>query len=314
MAALSSEVPAMHQVSGRAGLGFVLALATTTLWGVLPIAQKILLASMSPATLTWFRFLVAALCLGGWLAYRGGWPDGRRLRRRVGLLMGIAILGLLGNYIFYLLGLAHISPGTAQVVIQLAPVFLVLGSMALFHERFGRGQWWGYGVLVLGLVLFFNTRIAELFGQFGEYSYGVALILVSGVTWAAYALAQKQLLKSFPSSAIMLCIYIAGSLLFLPLAEPAQILALNPTELALLLFCGLNTLVAYGCFAEALAHWEASRVSAVLALGPLVTLACMQLLTLLAPGWLQPEDLSGLSLAGAALVVAGSMGSALLRR
>ncbi|MBI2380451.1 MAG: DMT family transporter [Gammaproteobacteria bacterium] len=302
----------MHTVSGRWRLGLLLSLGTTLLWGVLPIAQKVLLQSMSPLTLTWFRFLMAGLVLGLWLAARGGMPAFGLIRGRTAGLMAVAVLGLLGNYVFYLLGLAYVSPGTTQVVIQLAPVFLVLGSMALFHERFSAGQWLGYGVLCAGLLLFFNQRLVELFGSLGEYSLGVGLVLVSGVSWAGYALAQKQLLKAFPSSAIMLCIYIAGVVLLGPFAEPEQALALNGRDLILLAFCGLNTLIAYGCFAEALAHWEASRVSAVLALGPLMTLLAMELVGVFVPDWLAPESLSALSLAGAALVVSGSMLSALL--
>jgi drug/metabolite transporter (DMT)-like permease len=304
----------MHQVSGRRTLGFLLALATTSLWGVLPIAQKVLLAQMDPATITWYRFLLAGLCLGGWLALRRGLPDWRLVRGHSAGLMAIAVLGLLGNYLFYAQGLDYITPGTSQVVIQLAPAFLAIGSMVLFRERFSRGQWLGYLALLLGLALFFNRRLAELFSQTGQYTLGVLLILVSGMSWAAYALAQKQLLKHFPSAAIMLVIYLAGTLAFLPLAEPGQLLALDGEGLALLLFCGLNTLVAYGCFSEALDHWEASRVSAVLALGPLITLAAMEAVHALAPGWVAPEALSWLSLAGAALVVGGSMGAALLRR
>ncbi len=54
----------MHQSSGRVGLGFSLALLTAVLWGLLPIALKWLLSSMSAATITWIRFMVAAVLVG----------------------------------------------------------------------------------------------------------------------------------------------------------------------------------------------------------------------------------------------------------
>ncbi len=91
--------------------------------------------------------------------------------------------------------------------------------------------------------------------------------------WSIYGLAQKQLLRSMPSEHIMVCIYVGCARGFTPLASPAAIADVDGVVLAVLAFCALNTAVAYGAFAEALEHWEASRVSAVLALTPLATLA-----------------------------------------
>jgi drug/metabolite transporter (DMT)-like permease len=69
--------------------------------------------------------------------------------------------------------------------------------------------------------------------------------------------------------------------------------------------------VAYGCFAEALEHWEVSRVSAVVTLAPLVTLVAMQGASLAWPDAVPAEGLSALSILGALLVVAGAMLAAL---
>jgi drug/metabolite transporter (DMT)-like permease len=76
----------------------------------------------------------------------------------------------------------------------------------------------------------------------------------------------------------------------------------------------LNTVVAYGAFAESLQHWEASRVSAILALAPIFTIASMSLMDWFAPGLITPERLTILGLFGAILVVAGSMSISLGKR
>lgn len=304
----------MHIVSGRWRLGLVLALITTVLWGVLPVALKGLLQGMDAATISWFRFTSAGVLLGAWLAARGGLPRLSGLRGVQWALLPLAVLGLVGNYLLYVMGLDRVTPGTAQVVIQLAPMFMLFGGLWFFRERFGRAQWFGFVVLVTGLALFFSPRFQTLIASASRYSLGVFLVFASAVSWTAYALAQKQLLKAMPSQAIMVCIYLGGSLVFLPLATPSQVFQLTAVQFGLLLFSCLNTLVAYGCFAEALAHWEASRVSAVLALGPLITLGTMFLLSWLSPGFLPPEHLGTVELTGAGLVVAGSMLSALLRR
>jgi len=79
---------------------------------------------------------------------------------------------------------------------------------------------------------------------------------------------------------------------------------LSNLQWALLAFCGVNTLIAYGSFAEAMAHIEASKVSAILALTPLITVTTVHLFPI--PG-LVLEPITVLTLCGAALVVSGSM-------
>jgi len=72
--------------------------------------------------------------------------------------------------------------------------------------------------------------------------------------------------------------------------------------------------MAYGAFAESLEHWEASRVSAVLAVTPIVTLISIGAVSLLAPAWIPPERITVLGVMGAVLVVAGSVTIALGKR
>jgi drug/metabolite transporter (DMT)-like permease len=79
----------------------------------------------------------------------------------------------------------------------------------------------------------------------------------------------------------------------------------------LLIFCCLNTVVAYGAFAEALHHWEASKVSAVLAVTPLFTILFANLVGWLFPAYLSAQQLNLWSWLGAALVVVGSALTAL---
>lgn len=301
----------MHKTTGRWKLGLTLALIAALMWGALPIALKVLLDDMDVYAITWYRFLAASLVLGALLAHRRRIPRVRELSGHGWVLLAVAIFGLSANYLFYVLGLRFISPGTAQIVIQLAPMFLLIGGILFFKEHFGRLQWLGLTVLIGGLGLFFNERLAELVSEASRYTVGVSFIVVSAIVWAAYALAQKQLLKDLSSDGILLLIYVAAVILFLPLADLAQIRELDAQAWWILIFCCFNTLLAYGSFAESLDHWEASRVSAVLALSPLLTFLFVSILARIAPGFIAPEQLSSLSIAGALIVVAGSMMTAL---
>lgn len=294
--------------------GLTLTLVTVACWGMLPVALKALLVYMDPWTITWYRFLVAAIVLGGWLAFTGGLPRPRAWSASAALLLAVAVLGLVGNYVLYLVGLDHVEPGTAQVVIQLAPMFLLLGGLFVFREPFRAGQWLGLAVLVTGLVVFFHDRLAMLVSPGTGPGRGVALIVAAAVTWAAYGLAQKKLGGTLSPASVLLVVYIAAVPLLLPASAPGVLFDLDGAALALLAFCSANTLVAYGCFAEAMKAWEASRVSAVLAVTPLATLGVVSLTHRWFPDHVPAESVDALALGGALMVVAGSATTALAGR
>lgn len=304
----------MHIASDRWQLGASLALTTALMWGVLPIALKYTLLQMDAVTITWYRFVLASLILGVILARRGRLPRLHELDKRSWLLLVIAILGLCGNYLFYLLGLDYISPGTAQVVVQLAPILLLLGALLIFKEKFAPLQWVGLGTFLVGLSLYFNRELLTVFSGGTDSSIGVWFIVLAAVVWAAYALAQKQLLGVLGSDGVLFCIYVAAVVMFFPASDPGQIGDIDGFTLGMLIFASINTIIAYGAFAEALAHLDASRVSAIIAIAPLLTLATMALLSVSIPEFSLEEPLGPLKIIGAGIVVTGSILTATARR
>ncbi|MDZ5602090.1 DMT family transporter [Pseudomonas sp. RP23018S] len=296
----------MHITSGRWVHGLLLALLTVVLWGILPIKLKQVLQVMDPVTVTWYRLLVSGGLLLVWLTAQRRLPRFHGLGRRRYGLVGLAIFGLLGNYVLYLVGLKMLSPGTAQLVVQIGPVMLLVASVFIFKERFSIGQGVGLVVLMAGFGLFFNQRLDELLTSLGVYTTGVLTILLATSIWVFYALSQKQLLTVWNSQQVMMVIYLGCAALLTPWVHPLEALQLDALQKWLLLACCLNTLVAYGAFAEALAHWEASRVSATLALTPLVTLIAVAAAAQLWPDYVQSEALNALGYVGAVTVVGGS--------
>ena len=256
-------------------LGLVLALITAASWGVLPIALKLTLQGMDPVTITWYRFTAAALVLGAILAVTGRLPTLLSLSRRIWLLLALAITGLTSNYVLYLVALSHTTPSVAQIVIQLAPVFLLLGGLFVFRETFSTRQWAGLALLMLGLVLFFNRRLPELLNLSTDTGLGTALLVLAAIVWAVYGLAQKQLTEHLRPQQILWLVYLGAVLVLFPAASIGKVRDLDALQFWMLGFSCTNTLIAYGAFAEALKHWEVSRIGAVLALAPLFTLTCV---------------------------------------
>jgi len=304
----------MHKTSGRWKLGFGLALSTAMLWGVLPIALKIALQSIDPYTVTWYRFASSGLILGVVLGITGGLPAITQLDRRTWLLLAIAFVGLTGNYVLYIVALVHTSPTITQTVAQLGPMILLFGGLVIFKERFSGLQWLGFAVLMAGLVLFFHDRLLELRHITGDLGIGVTFLTLAAFIWAAYGLAQKRLLRTLGPQQILVILYAGATIALIPTTALGSVRQASALQLSMLAFCCLNTLVAYGAFAEGLKHWEVSRFGAVLATAPLFTVAGMWVIGKFAPDLVAAERLNTLSMLGTLLVVAGSITCASARR
>lgn len=302
-----------HSVSGRTALGFALAVFTALVWGTMPVALKLLVGWLDPYTLSWSRFLAAGLLIAPVVLRRHGASAARGAAAHP-LLMLACVVGLAGNYVLYQAGLRFISPDTAQVIIQLSPMLALVGGLAIYREHFSGPQWIGLASLIAGILLFFNTRLAQLFAHGGSYALGVGLVTISAVFWAGYMLAQKQLLVWLAPETILLATYLLGAAVLTPLASPRALAALRAPQLALLGAVAVATLTSYLSFGAAMNHLEASRMGAVVAVSPLLTVAAAWVLALAAPGLLAVEHLNALSLVGAVLVVGGSIVTALAGR
>ena len=280
----------------------------------MPIALKMLLDRLEAPTVIWYRFVFATAFLTIWLRSRGPLPIPSGTPPRTMILLAITILGFSVNNLAFLSGLQYISPTAAQVMIQIAPLLIVISGVVFFRESFGGLQWAGAPVLAGGILLFFHDQLGELFGGFSSGSLGIVYINLAALAWAACATAQKKLMRIYGSFPLMWMIYVVGLVLMTPFANPSAVAGLDAWREWVLLYCCATTVIGYGLFSEALKLWEASRVGAVVAVTPLFTWA----FTLLAAAWnperFAAEPIDGLSMAGACMVALGSALAALARK
>ncbi len=288
-------------------VGLPLSLGAVLMWALLPILLKGLLTDISPATSAVYRFLIAGILLAGILSLRNK-PNGLRalLRPRLAIATLFAGLMLAGNYLFFAWGVEYIPPSASQVLIQLAPILLLLGSVIFFKESFSPWQWVGCAIFACGLLLFFHHRIETLIENPGEYGLGILMVVIAAVSWALYALTQKKILPHIEAQQLNLVIFFIGAFSLLPFSSPFD-MELSVPQWILLFLCGANTLIAYGCFTAALHHWQATKVSATLTMVPLLALVIIPPILQIWPGLFVPEDLNLLNYAGAVLVVLGSV-------
>ncbi len=288
-----------------------MALLTALMWGALPVILKVLLNDIDPYTLTWCRFVVALGVIGPLAARRGELGPLLALRGGARALLVVCALCMTGNFAFYLAGLRFIPPSAAQIVMQLSPIFVLLGGLLVFRESFARIQALGFIGLFAGMALFFNQRYDELIsGIDSRYAQGLVIIAFSSLLWSTFSLTQKQLLSYASGRAVLTVSYAAGIAVLWPFIDLTNVADFTPTHYALFVVSVALTLCSYLCFAEALRHLEASRTGVVVALTPLLTVGIATLAALFTDQ-VETEPLNAAALIGALLVVAGSTATSL---
>ena len=187
---------------------------------------------------------------------------------------------------------------------------MLICGIFVFKEKLGLHQKIGLGLLLAGLVLFFNDKFEVFKGESG-YLTGVLLSLTASLVWVAYGMAQKLMLRRFSSQQILLMMYFGCLLVFTPVAEFSQVRELSPLAFGCLAYCCLNTLFGYGAYAEALNRWEVSKVSVVITLVPLFTIFFAHLAHYARPDNFAAPELNMISYIGAFVVVCGAILSAI---
>lgn len=285
--------------------GLVLSLITVVFWSTLPISLKISLSAMDAMTLTWFRFLAAAVFTLVLLL------NNRKIKQFIALSMsqwlwlGLAAVMLIANYVLFLIGLEMTSPANAQVFIQMAPLLMTLGGVLIFKESFNKMQMLGVVSIIIGLSLFFKDQIQQILSS--DYTLGIWVMFAAALTWAIYALIQKKLAAALSSQSILFFIYCFASLVLIFWSRFDTFGQINSTQWWAIGYACINTVIAYGAFAEALNHWNASRVGMVLALTPVITLFAINTFAFFFPELMSPESILTLGYVGVVFIVSGSM-------
>jgi drug/metabolite transporter (DMT)-like permease len=285
--------------------GVLFASITAFFWGFLAIALKVATGIMDPLTIVWFRFVIAFSILLIYFSITR--PHYLKILVKPPLYIIIASMGLGINYVAFLYGLKLTTPATAQIIIQVGPIFLGVVGLVIFKERISQRQAAGFLIAGIGLVIFYRESISRMVAQEDLFNMGILWIVVAAMAWVTYATMQKMLVKSHPAQQLNLFLFGLPILLFLPFIKPEGFIGLSTGNWLLLIYLGLNTLIAYGSLAIAFKYLEANKVSVIITMNPIITFVIMGLLTYFEVTWIEPEILSLRGIIAAVLVLTGAV-------
>ena len=284
-------------------IGILFALCTSLCWAVLAIILKYALEFVNSGSVVWIRMSVASIVLILFFSIKN--PKQLLIFRKPPLWAIISALCLATNYFCYMKGLELTNVSNTQIMIQSGTILLILAGIFYFKERLSLLQ--GFGILcaLFGFYLFYLNQILYITEQWRPHLYGNLVIFIGGACWALFTIFQKKLSQHWAPQQLNVLTYTVSALVLITLADFNILSNLNATQWCILIALGFNTLVAYGCLAEALKRAPASYVGFMITLDPLITIAIMQVMSMYGINMVDPEPLSWHGYAGTLLVVCG---------
>jgi drug/metabolite transporter (DMT)-like permease len=297
----------MKSVENKYWLGIFFAATAGFMWAILAIAMKVAVQFMDGLTISWFRFAFSFISLFIILSFKS--PDVLTILKRPPLKACLASLFLLGNYVFYIQGVKLTTPSLVQVMIQLAPLTLVLIGVFIFKEELKKRQVLGMILSGVGFFLFYSDQFRTILNTSHgpEFKIGAVLVIIAAVSWAIYGALQKVLLKKFSTNHINLILFGTPTIFLIPWVQFNSFFQLVWWQWLLVLFLGLNTIIAYGAVSEAFKLLPTSQVSMIITLNPIITILLMTVLYSLEVTWIHAEKIYSKGYFGALLVILGAL-------
>lgn len=285
--------------------GITYALITASFWGFMAIVLKFITYELPPVTVVWFRFFFAFLVLGLWtLIFRR--TDFNIFRKPPWLLL-LAALFLALNYTGFIAGIKYVTPSSSQIFIQIGPVSFALAGILIFKEHVNWKHMVGFTFVLLGMGLFYSEQFKDLGEAAENLTLGMLLVLGGGLAWAAFTTSQKVLLKRISPNQVNLFVYAACSLGLLPFVAFPELSGMPSLNWFILIYLGLNTVIAYGSLGLAIKYTEAARVSVIITLNPIITFITMVILSRMEVDWIEPESFTLMGWLGALSVIGGAV-------
>ncbi len=285
--------------------GVLYAAITAFFWGLLAIALKVAVQKLDSLTIVWLRFFIAFVGVLIWQLYTR--PAALKVLIKPPLILVIAAIALSLNYLGFMMGIYYTTPNNAQLFIQVGPILLAISGFLLFRERFSPLQMTGFFIALIGFLFFYSDQLGAFMDEKERYNLGVLLTIGGAVAWTIYAVLQKILVRSHPAPMLNLFLFGLPSLIYLPFIDLSPVFQVHWSWWLLFLFLGANTLISYSTLAEAFKYLEASKVSVIIFVNPIITFLIMGVLTYLRVDWITNERFSMLTLLGAALVIFGAL-------
>jgi len=256
---------------GKAIAGYSALVVLSVIWGLAFVAIKQATSELSPVNLALLRWLIAGTFFLALIPIIGR-PKTRLEREDVPRLLVIAFANVVGYHLALYYAETTVSAGLAGLLISFGPVFIVVLSAILLHERAGPKVVLALFMAVFGtLVLSANqVNLADISSFLGP----AEVILAAGF-YALFTVLAKPFVHKYGASPTTIWAGLLGTIMLLPLLSGnfvTQTEALSAIGWASVLYLSvLSTVLGYLLFYILVSRGSVSRLSVQLYLAPIVS-------------------------------------------
>ena len=242
------------------------------IWGMAFVAIKEVETELSPVNLALMRWLIAAVPFLILLPIIGR-PKVRFEKRDIPRLLAVALANVAGYHISLNFAETTLSAGLSALLIAFGPIFIVVLSYFLLHERAGRR-------VLLGLALAFAGTAVLSIGAIGVNDFastaGIFEALFTALCYALFAVLGKPLVHKYGSAPTTILTGLVGTAAMVPLISQSfftQAASMTLGGWLGVLYLGLlSTVFGYLMFYAMVSRGAVSRLSIQLYLIPVVSI------------------------------------------
>ena len=272
-------------------------IAVAFFWGGTWVAGRIAVAEVSPLAVASWRFLLAALVLGGVLVLQEGWP-----RWSARDWLGVAALGVSGIFLYnicFLYGLRLIEAGRGALVVALTPAAIALADWLFFGAAMSLRRAIGVIVAMIGCLVVVTRGELNFSGGVGV---GEILIIGCVILWTAYTFIGRRVNRKLSPLASTFGGALTGwVLLTMAALADGSLFALDGLRAS-----GVWSIVFLGILGTALAFtWYAAAVKDIGATRAGMFINMVPVFAVILGALILHERLPLATYAGGALVIAG---------
>jgi drug/metabolite transporter (DMT)-like permease len=225
-------------------LGALYLSIAASIWGGMFVVVKMAVREVLPIELVWCRYLVAILCLGGYVCCKK--VDWHFKRQTLLLILSIGLIGNGLSIVTQETGTMLASAQLGAVITASTPVFMLLFARIILKEPLSVGKIVSILLATLGVIVVVGVHLVG-----SQLIRGVVYLSIAALTWALMSVLVKKVPAHYSAEQITLLAIIVAFLALTPfIVKNSQIMRTIPWSsptvfLSILYLGGFSTAFAF---------------------------------------------------------------------
>lgn len=207
-------------------LALMLLLFTCVAWGGSYVSIQICLDAMGPVYLPFFRYLLSAVLL--FVVLKG---KGMSLRLEASDWVKVGLTALFSITVYFYFensAIKQIGANEAAILVAMLPVVALIGNRIFLKQKLLPRNIISAVISIVGIYFVIGGV------QFGENKVGYFYVFLSNLSWSAYLINTKPLLKKYEGLVLTFYQCLIGSLAFVP-ALPTDYFYFDKIDIGIIL-------------------------------------------------------------------------------